>query len=96
MPLFLDIILTPCTKTVGVSVSSEDLDRVLYLDPDILVINDIQPLYEADLTQWLVCSSGSSRLLTKELNQVRLMEYELNEYFNSGVLLMNLLLQRNT
>ena len=72
----------------------EELDRVLYLDPDILVINNIQPLYDEDLSRWMFAAAAHNRLLTKELNQVRVMEYELKEYFNSGVLLMNLPLQR--
>ncbi len=72
----------------------ETMDRVLYLDPDILVINDIEPLYNLDLSQWLFAAAPHNRLLSKEFNQVRLMEYELEEYYNSGVLLMNLPLQR--
>ena len=71
-----------------------DLERILYLDPDILVINRIKNLYDLDLTDWMYAAAYHDRLLVKELNKIRFMEYEIEEYFNSGVLLMNLVRQR--
>jgi len=71
-----------------------DLERILYLDPDILVINSIKKLYDLDLTGWMYAAAYHDRLMVKELNRFRFLEYELEEYFNSGVLLMNLTRQR--
>lgn len=71
-----------------------DLERILYLDPDILVINSIQKLYELDLSEWMYAAAYHDRLIVKELNQVRFFDYEIEEYYNSGVLLMNLVRQR--
>lgn len=71
-----------------------DLERILYLDPDILVINSIKKLYELDLSEWMYAAAYHDRLMVKEINRFRFFEYELEEYFNSGVLLMNLTRQR--
>ena len=68
------------------------LDRILYLDPDILVINPIVELYAIDLTDYLMAAaSHSDKLgLISSVNKARLSNYEAESYFNSGVLLMNL------
>lgn len=72
------------------------LERALYLDPDILVINPVRALTETDLRQHLFAGamhSGFTGNLKGQLNRIRL-AYEADGYFNSGVLLMNLALQR--
>lgn len=71
-----------------------DLDRILYLDPDILVINEIRSLYDLDLSGYLYAAAYHELIPVKEINRLRLKTYEMEEYFNSGVLLMNLALQR--
>jgi len=71
-----------------------DVNKVLYLDPDILIINNIRTLYDIDLSGWLYAAAYHNRIPVKEINKFRLMEYEIEEYFNSGVLLMNLKMQR--
>lgn len=68
----------------------DDLERILYLDPDILVLNPIKPLYEMEMEDYLYAASYHKWALVKELNMLRLKAYEMEEYFNSGVLLMNL------
>lgn len=74
----------------------DDLDRILYLDPDILVINPIRELYETDLEGYLYAAAYHDLLFIKEVNKVRLNHFEMDAYYNSGVLLMNLELQRKT
>lgn len=66
------------------------LDRILYLDPDILVINPIKELYYTDLSGWMFAAAFHDILLAKEINRPRFRKYDIKEYFNSGVLLMNL------
>ncbi|WP_291291705.1 glycosyltransferase family 8 protein [Enterococcus sp.] len=70
----------------------KDLDKVLYLDADILCINDLQPLYDLMLEDYLYAAASHSKLteVTTVINKVRLKNYESEGYFNSGVLLMNL------
>ena len=71
-----------------------NLDRILYLDPDILVINPIRELYDMDIDGYLYAASFHNRIPLKVINALRLKAYEMEEYFNSGVLLMNLPLHR--
>lgn len=73
----------------------KDLDRILYLDPDILVLNPVRELYETDISGYLYAAAYHDKISIKEINQIRLYPYEINAYYNSGVLLMNLELLRN-
>jgi lipopolysaccharide biosynthesis glycosyltransferase len=72
----------------------ESLDRILYLDPDILVINELRSLYDEDMTGYLFGAAYHDIAKIKELNKIRLKAYEMEAYYNSGVLLMNLKEQR--
>ena len=75
----------------------ETLDRVLYLDPDILVINAVRPLYDTDLEGNLMAAATHTGLLagiTDPVNRLRLENYEAEAYYNSGVLLMDLAAMR--
>lgn len=72
----------------------KSVDKILYLDPDILVINSIQSLYDIDISSVLFAASYHNRIPVKEINRLRLKAYEMEAYYNSGVLLMNLALQR--
>ena len=69
-----------------------ELDRVLYLDPDILVINPLRPLYDTDLEGKLMAAAIHRGLtdLTSRVNRLRLDTPEAEGYFNSGVLVMDL------
>ena len=67
-----------------------ELERVLYLDPDMLIINSLRPLWELDLQGRTFAAASHTGLteMANEINQVRL-DTE-HEYFNSGVMLMDL------
>ena len=68
----------------------QKLHRILYLDPDILVINSLKPLWETDMKGRLFAAAAHTGKtnLANNINQVRL--GTTNKYFNSGVLLINL------
>ncbi|MDD4564641.1 MAG: glycosyltransferase family 8 protein [Eubacteriales bacterium] len=68
----------------------EGLDRILYLDPDILVLNPVRKLYETELGDCLYGAAYHDKIPVKEINRLRLFPYEIDAYYNSGVLLMNL------
>ena len=72
----------------------EEMERILYLDPDILVINSVEELYKMDLDGYLYAAAYHDLPPVKEINKIRLNQYEMDAYYNSGVLLMNLELQR--
>ncbi|GAB5052547.1 glycosyltransferase family 8 protein [Pediococcus ethanolidurans] len=70
-----------------------NLDRILYLDVDILVINDLTPIYQLNLSGSLYAAASHSALtnnVTEPINKLRLGNYEAESYYNSGVLLFNL------
>ena len=72
------------------------LERVLYLDPDILVINPLRPLYDTDFGDNLYAAAAHVGLtnLATYVNQMRLNAFDTEYYYNSGVLLLNLRRQR--
>lgn len=72
------------------------LDRILYLDPDILVINPIRDLYDTDIEGFLYAAAYHDKISIREINKIRFNAYDLEAYYNSGVLLMNLELQRQS
>lgn len=73
---------------------SDTLDRVLYLDPDIIVNGDIRPLYQTDLGNNLFAAASHLGTFLQNFNRVRLHMEEEAPYINSGVMLMNLTLLR--
>lgn len=66
------------------------VERVLYLDPDMLIINPLRPLWEQDLGGNVFAAASHTGLteMANEINQRRL-DTE-HEYFNSGVMLIDL------
>lgn len=68
----------------------EELDRVLYLDPDMVIINPLGGLYCMGLgDDWFAAASHVGPVLEK-INELRLQSEEPGPYINSGVMLMNL------
>lgn len=68
----------------------KDVEKIIYLDPDILIINSLRPLWEMDLEGYLFAAAAHSGKteLVHSVNRVRLKTQ--HDYYNSGVLLMNL------
>ena len=67
-----------------------NMEKVLYLDPDILIINPISRLWENDLGDHLFAAAAHTGKteLANDVNRIRLgIEHD---YYNSGVLLINL------
>lgn len=68
----------------------EHLDRILYLDVDLVVINPLSELYNMDFEgNYYIACSHVKDFLTK-FNQVRLGVEEDVPYINTGVLMMEL------
>lgn len=74
----------------------ETVHRVLYIDPDTLILNPIRDIYYTKLENYffVAASHNQEKGLSEYVNKIRLNNYESNGYFNSGVLLMNLDLMR--
>lgn len=68
----------------------KELERILYLDVDLVVINPLQDLYHKDFEgNFYIACSHTKEFLTK-FNQVRLGVEEDVPYINTGVMVMNL------
>lgn len=68
----------------------QELDRVLYLDPDLTVIGSLEELYHMEMGNafFAAASHVKEETLLEKVNQLRLdME---GVYINSGVMLLNL------
>lgn len=70
----------------------KSLHKILYLDADLLCINDLSALYETYLGDNLYASAIHTSLTntTDVINKIRLQNFDADGYYNSGVLLMNL------
>lgn len=68
----------------------DDLERILYLDPDILIINSLKPLWEMDMQDNLFAAAAHTGKteLANNVNKLRLGTG--GNYYNSGVLLIDL------
>lgn len=65
--------------------------KILYLDPDILVINPIDDLWHLDLEENIFAAATHERLtkVTQSMNNLRLGTKQGQVYFNSGVMLID-------
>jgi len=79
-------------RLLAAEILPQDIDRILYLDPDILINGRIRPLYDLSFGDSLYAAAMHKGLIgiSAPLSKVRLPDYESDHYFNSGVLLMNL------
>lgn len=68
-----------------------ELDRVLYLDPDIIVNKSLSELYSLDMGySYFAAASHTESAVMHKMNELRLDMDEESPYINSGVMLMNL------
>lgn len=68
----------------------EGLDRVLYLDPDMVIANSLEELYSMDFEGNWFCAASHVGPVLEKINELRLQSEEPGPYINSGVMLMNL------
>ena len=72
----------------------DDIEKILYLDPDIIVKKSLKELYSTDLGDAYVLGCTHVKQVLTRLNSMRLKEDSATAYLNTGVLLMNLALIR--
>lgn len=72
----------------------DSVEKVLYLDPDILVINSLRPLWEMELNKNVFAAASHTGIfdVMNGVNRVRLGTE--HDYFNSGVMLIDLIKAR--
>lgn len=69
------------------------LDKVLYLDSDVIVTQDISGLWNTDITNYYcaaVKDAKSTRSKFSNKRHFKKMGIDPNKYFNAGVILFNL------
>lgn len=76
-------------RLIAPSFLPDDVDRILYLDPDITVIRSLQPFYTTDLKGNYIAAAGHFDGLIRRINLRRLRIRHNPDYVNSGVLLMD-------
>ncbi len=72
----------------------DTLDRVLYLDPDLVVAGSLAELYNMPMENYFFAAASHTGALLQRMNSLRLDMDEASPYINSGVMLMNLELLR--
>jgi len=77
-------------RLLAAQILPQELDKILYIDPDTLVINSLVPLWNMNIDEYLLAAAshtGKTEFINS-MNRLRLGTG--TDYFNSGVLLMNL------
>lgn len=72
-----------------------EMDRILYLDPDLVAIKPVEDLFTMDLGQNLYAAASHVRQVGTAFNELRVGAKANSVYVNSGVLMMNLSLLRD-
>ena len=67
-----------------------ELDRILYIDPDTLILNPISELYNMELGGFCFAGASHTHGVVEDINHLRLDMPEDSRYINAGVLMMNL------
>lgn len=68
----------------------EDVDRILYLDPDIVVIKPLDELYNIDFGDNIFAAAGHVYGVIERFNIRRLKMARSARYINAGVMMVNL------
>lgn len=72
----------------------KNVDKILYLDPDLVIINKIDKLYKLDLDNYYFAAASHIWGMLQTFNRIRLKMRNDDIYINSGVMLMNIKLLR--
>lgn len=67
----------------------KNVERILYLDPDIAVLNPVKLLYNIDFGDNVIAGAGHTRGIIKAFNRLRLNLHKDSDYINAGVLMIN-------
>lgn len=68
----------------------DTVDKILYLDPDIIVNGSLRPLYNTPLDEYYFAAASHTGPFLRKFNELRLDMDDESPYINSGVMLMNL------
>lgn len=77
-------------RLLAIDFLPKDTKRVLYIDPDAVVINPLDELYNMELGNNLIAAAGHTSGIIEFLNRKRLKLKKGTRYINSGVILMDI------
>ena len=72
----------------------ENVDKILYLDPDLVVLKPLDSLYITELGSYFFAAASHVNKTLQKINDIRLQMETKGPYINSGVMLMNIKLLR--
>ena len=72
----------------------EKVDKILYLDPDLIVLKSLESLYNSAMGTYFFAAASHVNEPLRKLNEIRLQMETSGPYINSGVMLMNIKLLR--
>ena len=73
------------------SILPKDINKVLYLDCDIIVINDIGPLFKIELSRYALAAVRDTKHIPySDTHRIQLDFSTSDIYFNSGIMVINL------
>lgn len=75
-------------RLIAHTILPDSVDKILYLDPDLLIINPIRSLYETPLEGCFFAAASHENIVSGYINKIRL-NLDIDRYYNSGVLLMD-------
>lgn len=76
-------------RLLAASFLPQEVDRVLYIDPDVCVIRPLTPFYNMDMRDKLMAGAGHVNRFLKWVNFKRLHIRKNEDYINAGILLMD-------
>lgn len=77
-------------RLLAVDFLPECVDRILYIDPDTVIINSITRFYNIDFEGKLLAGAGHFSGIVEEFNKHRLNMSKDSRYINAGILMMNI------
>lgn len=81
-------------RVMAFSYLPKEVERCLYLDPDIIIRKSLLDLYETDINGYYIAATSHIHGFMNGVNKIRLELDKHGRYINSGVMLMNLKLIR--
>ncbi len=77
-------------RLLAIEFLPQDVERILYIDPDTVFLRSPESLYELDFGSNLLAAAGHTSGWIERLNHLRLHMAKGSRYINAGVILMNI------
>ena len=77
------------TRLYAICYLPNEVERILYLDPDIIVLKNLKKLYEMDFEDTYYIGSSNIKSLLTRFNNWKNKAQKGSKYLNTGILLIN-------